>query len=92
MLLPSMPPLRRRSGSFARTPRFGSWTSGSKTIGHSSEMTKKSGDFAPNQIRAPRPCWSVREGIAKAKRGVRYKGRVSSARRQSAEIIRLQHA
>ena len=55
MLLPSMPQLRRRSGSFARIRRFGSWTSGSKTIGHSSEMTKRSGDFAPNQIRAPRP-------------------------------------
>ena len=33
-----------------------------------------------------------REGIAKAKREGRYKGRVPTARRQSAEIIRLKEA
>jgi DNA invertase Pin-like site-specific DNA recombinase len=33
-----------------------------------------------------------REGIAKAKRDGRYKGRVPTARRQSAEIIRLKEA
>ena len=33
-----------------------------------------------------------REGIAKAKREHRYKGRVPTARRQSAEIIRLKDA
>ena len=33
-----------------------------------------------------------REGIAKAKREGRYKGRVPTARRQGDEIIRLQHA
>ena len=33
-----------------------------------------------------------REGIAKAKREGRYKGRVPTARRQTAEIIRLKEA
>jgi DNA invertase Pin-like site-specific DNA recombinase len=33
-----------------------------------------------------------REGIAKAKREGRYKGRVPTARRQAAEIIRLKEA
>ena len=33
-----------------------------------------------------------REGIAKAKREGRYKGRVPTARRQAAEIIRLKAA
>jgi DNA invertase Pin-like site-specific DNA recombinase len=33
-----------------------------------------------------------REGIARAKREGRYKGRVPSARRQAAEIIRLREA
>ena len=35
---------------------------------------------------------SQRDGIAKAKREGRYKGRVPTARRQAAEIIRLKQA
>ena len=91
MLLPSMPQLQRRSGSFARTPRSGSWTSVSKTIGHSSEMTKKSGDFAPDihriayhrRHRVARADHGGASAIGKANREGRYKGRVRSARRHT---------